>query len=36
LRHALDTLLPEESLVNTAATVAERMHVSMEADAPIV
>jgi hypothetical protein len=36
LRHALDTLVPEESLVNTAAAVAERMHVSMEADAPIV
>jgi hypothetical protein len=35
LRHALDTLVPEESLVNTAAAVAERMHVSMEADAPI-
>lgn len=35
LRHALDTLVPEESLVNTAAAVAERMHASLEADVPV-
>ncbi len=34
LRHALDTLVPEETMVNKAAAVAERMHVS-EAD-PVV
>lgn len=34
LRHALDTLLPEETLVNKAAVVAERMHAAMDVDAP--
>lgn len=33
LRHALDTLMPEETMVNKAAVVAERMHVAMETDA---
>ncbi len=32
LRHALDTLVPEETMVNKAAVVAERMHMAMEAE----
>jgi Histidine kinase-, DNA gyrase B-, and HSP90-like ATPase len=31
LRHALDTLVPEESLVNKAAAVAEQMHLTEDA-----
>src|SRR5207253_1005437 len=30
LRHALDTLVPDDTLVNKAAAVAERMHVAVE------
>jgi hypothetical protein len=33
LRHALDTLVREDTMVNKAAFVAERMHMAMEADA---
>src|SRR5262249_23702111 len=33
LRHALDTLVPEEAMVNKAAVVAERMHMAIDADA---
>lgn len=33
LRHALDTLVADETMVNKAAAVAERMHVAMEAQA---
>lgn len=32
LRHALDTLVPEETMVNKAAVVAERMHTAMDVD----
>jgi len=32
LRHALDTLVPEETMVNKAAAVAERMHMADEAE----
>ncbi|MCC6648414.1 MAG: ATP-binding protein [Polyangiaceae bacterium] len=34
LRHALDTLVPEETMVNKAAVVAERMHMAVEEDPP--
>lgn len=33
LRHALDHLVPDDTLVNKAATVAERMHMSVEEQA---
>jgi hypothetical protein len=32
LRHALDTLIPEETMVNKASAVAERMHMSADAE----
>lgn len=34
LRHALDTLVPDETMVNKASAVAERMHIYTEVEVP--
>lgn len=35
LRHALDTLIPEDTMVNKAAAVAERMHMAVETESMV-